>query len=150
MLKLLSITLSRSSTLLSGDNYHILPEVLERLLPLLAHSSLGPLHGEATAVVCRTLSLVHATSPPLLAALARGTQALVEGGWVPLEGPGGVGRFEEAGGSSCSLIGVCAARVVALCLHPSSPSLRSSSPHLPPLPLQMWSTWRRCSAPSRA
>lgn len=82
MLKLLSITLSRSSTLLSGDNHNILPEVLERLLPLLAMPCLASLHGEAGAVVCRILSLLHATSPGLLQTLARGTAALLEGaGW---------------------------------------------------------------------
>lgn len=82
MLKLLSITLSRSSTLLSGDNHNILPEVLERLLPLLAMPCLASLHGEAGAVVCRILSLLHATSPGLLQALSRGTAALLEGaGW---------------------------------------------------------------------
>lgn len=79
MLKLLAITLSRSSTLLTGDNHNILPEVLERLLPLLAIPSLASLHGEAGAVICRILSLLHGTSPGLLESLARGTAALFEG-----------------------------------------------------------------------
>ncbi len=79
MLKLLAITLSRSSTLLSGDNHNILPEVLERLLPLLAIPSLASLHSEAGAVICRILSLLHTASPGLLEALARGTATLFEG-----------------------------------------------------------------------
>lgn len=89
MLKLLSITLSRSASLLAGEGYNILPEVLERLLPLLARPHLAPLHADATAVVCRILSRLAAAKPDaLLAALARGTATLIEGGcWV-----GGAGR----------------------------------------------------------
>jgi hypothetical protein len=81
MLKLLTITLSRSSTLLSGDNYNILPEVLERLLPLLARPELAGLHPEVAGIVCRILTLLHASSstPGLLASLARGALALFEG-----------------------------------------------------------------------
>jgi hypothetical protein len=85
MLKLLSITLSRSSTLLSGDGYSILPEVLERLLPLLARTDLAQLHREATDVICKILALLHTTAPGLLAALVQGTHTLFEGG-APLQG----------------------------------------------------------------
>ncbi|KAI3426356.1 hypothetical protein D9Q98_008728 [Chlorella vulgaris] len=78
MLKLLAITLSRSSTLISGDGHSILPEVLERLLPLLTRADLARLHPEVTAITCRILSLLHTTAPPLLAALAQATTTLFE------------------------------------------------------------------------
>lgn len=92
MLKLLSITLSRSSTLLSGDGYSILPEVLERLLPLLARTDLAQLHREATDVICKILALLHTTAPGLLAALVQGTHTLFEGGAPLACGDGGVAR----------------------------------------------------------
>ena len=82
MLKLLTITLSRSSTLLSGDNYNILPEVLERLLPLLARAELAALHAEVADVVCKILTLVHATAPSLLDAINHGAVMLFEGGRI--------------------------------------------------------------------
>lgn len=85
MLKLLSIILARSSSLLSCDSYSMLPEVLERLLPLLACAPLAELHAEAGAVIARILALAAATAPPLAHALARGAQTLFEGG------PGRVG-----------------------------------------------------------
>lgn len=81
MLKLLSITLTRGQQLLSGDGYSVLPDVLERLLPLLARPQLADLHAEAATIVARILSLMHATAPRALAALARATQALFEGAW---------------------------------------------------------------------
>ncbi|PSC70468.1 serine threonine-kinase ATR isoform X1 [Micractinium conductrix] len=79
MLKLLSITLSRFSTLLAGDGgASLLPELLERVLPLLARPALRGLHAEVAAVLCRILSLLHVTAPSLAAALARGTLLLIE------------------------------------------------------------------------
>lgn len=93
MLKLLSITLSRFSTLLAGDGgASLLPELLERVLPLLARPALRGLHAEVAAVLCRILSLLHVTAPSLAAALARGTLLLIEGehrkGALQMEGYG--------------------------------------------------------------
>lgn len=93
MLKLLTITLSRSSTLLSaggdgseggagggdGGSASLLPEVLERVLPLLARPQLAELHSEVGDIICRILSLLHATAPGLAAALERSTLTLFEG-----------------------------------------------------------------------
>lgn len=133
MLKLLSITLSRSSTLLSGDNYNILPEVLERLLPLLACADLAELHAEAGAVVCRILSLVHATAPALLGALARGTQTLVEGARSVAEA--GMARGDSQGGGArhAWLSQAVGARGVSCPAHCHSPT-----------PLQTCMMWRVC------
>ncbi len=81
MLKLLTITLTRSSSLLvDGDGgASLLPEVLERLLPLLTRPKLADLHGEVADIACRILSLLARTAPGLAAALARGTLTLFEG-----------------------------------------------------------------------
>ncbi|KAL4421833.1 hypothetical protein ABPG77_001622 [Micractinium sp. CCAP 211/92] len=80
MLKLLTITLTRSSSLLvDGDGgASLLPEVLERLLPLLTRPKLADLHGEVADIACRILSLLARTAPGLAAALARGTLTLFE------------------------------------------------------------------------
>ena len=69
MLKLLAITLSHSSTMLSDA---VLPEVLERLLPLLARADLtGALHADVAATAARILALLHATATWWLAITLR-------------------------------------------------------------------------------
>ena len=158
MLKLLTITLSRSSTLLSGDNYNILPEVLERLLPLLARPELADLHPEVAGIVCRILTLLHASSstPGLLASLARGALALFEGG----NGVGGTGGIRPGLLLTAWLPGSWLSQAVwCLQLVCSGPSLAPLATHLclpaclpaclPPT-VQMCVTWRACSAASRS
>lgn len=132
MLKLLSITLSRSSSLLAGGSYNILPEVLERLLPLLASTHLADLHAETAVVVCRILSRLYVTAPGLLAALARGTQALIEG-----EGGGG----RRARGVIDSVASVA---LLSGCHQLSAPPTHPKTHSLPHSLQQMLSTWRAC------
>lgn len=145
MLKLLTITLTRSSSLLvDGDGgASLLPEVLERLLPLLTQPQLAELHREVADIICRILSLLDGTAPGLAAALARGTVTLFEGAcggqrgavlhalfsWLPVTVP--------AGSQGC-----CAQHATLQApLPPTQPTTA---------PPQMCLRWPACSAASRS